>query len=183
MRGLKIDRLRKAILDFISRVEDPAEYIALVQFYDQIKVKIELEAFGKTEQHWNNEVKDLSPRGDTALYDAVAHAVAMLEDIGSQERANIIIALTDGEDTHSRRSIGDAVSRIKSASVDITFIGLAYGKGTRYLLPPNNSRKPHYDLQALKILAAAGNEHGRALEATPENISETFRSLTKWFQD
>ena len=172
MEGLKIDRLRKAILDFISRVEDPAEYIALVQFYDRIKVKIELEAFGKTEQHWNNEVKDLRHGGGTALYDAVAHAVAMLEDIGSQERANMIIALTDGEDTHSRRSIGDAVSRIKSASVDITFIGLAYGKGTVY-----------YDLQALKNLAAAGNEHSRALEATPENISETFRSLTKWFQD
>ena len=172
MRGLKIDRLRKAILDFISGVEDPAEYIALVEFDGRIQVKIELEAFGKTEQHWNNEVKDLKPRGDTALYDAVAHAVDMLEDIGSQERANIIIALTDGEDTDSRRSIGDAVSRIKSASVDITFIGLAYGKGTG-----------DYDLQALKNLAAAGNEHSRALEATPENISETFRSLTKWFQD
>ena len=56
--------------------------------------------------------------------------------------------------------------------MDITFIGLAYG---RY--------SDAYDLQALGQLAADGREHSRALEATPENRSDTFRLLTKWFQD
>ena len=95
----------------------------------------------------------------------------MLEDIGSQERANIIIVLTDGEDNYSRYSLSYAVSKIEQAPVEIILFGLAYGDFG------------DYDLRVLEELAAAGDDRGWASVATPDATNEAFQSLTEWFQD
>ena len=173
MEGIKINRVREAILDFIDLVEDPVEYIALVGFNDDVKEVIELDSVGSTEGRWCNASGRIAAEGGTSLYDAVAYALDMLEGIGNPERSNIIIALTDGEDTDSRYSLEQVTRRIEEASVEITFIGLAYREG----------QGGDYNLGVLEQLAAAGNAEEWALEATPTNVRETFRFLTKWFQD
>ena len=164
--------LQKAILDFVNLVQDPVEYIALVEFNDRVEVVIELDSFGATETRWEPAANQLRAGGETSLYDAVADSIGILEGIGNTERSNIIIALTDGEDTDSRHSLNGVIRMIEDASVEITFIGLAYkGDGD------------NYNLNVLKRLAVAGNAAEWAMEATPGNVSEIFRSLTKWFQD
>ena len=125
MEGDKIVKLRAAILDFISRVEDPAEYIALIDFDSDIDVAIELDSFGATEGLWSAAVGRLDSEGGTALYDAVAYAVDLLEGIGSQDRSNVIIALTDGVDGGSGRTLDQVIAEIEGASVQITLFGLA----------------------------------------------------------
>ncbi len=171
MEGSKIAKLQTAIMDFVNRVEDPLEYIALIGFDDSVEVEIELQPFGATENLWPGKVANLCSGGDTALYDAVAYAVDLLNDIGSQERANIIIVLTDGEDTDSRHSLSSVVSKIEQAPVNIILFGLAYGD------------IGDYDLRILEELAAAGDGRGRASVATPDATNEAFQSLTEWFQD
>ena len=171
MGGSKIVKLRAAIMDFINRIEDPLEYIALIKFYDSIEVVIELDSFGATEHLWTDKVAGLRSDGGTALYDAVAHAADLLEDIGSQERSNIIIVLTDGEDTSSQLTLCNAFSKIENASVKIILFGLAYGD------------RGEYDLEVLEQLAAAGDERGWASVATPDATNAAFQSLTEWFQD
>ena len=171
MRGAKIVKLRAAIMGFINRIEDPLEYIALIEFHSHVQGVIELESFGATEPLWSQKVAALRSRGKTALYDAVAHAVDLLEDIGSQERTNIIIVLTDGVDKGSHLGLSDAVSKIEESSVNIVFFGLAYGDSGEY------------NLEVLEQLAAAGDERGWASVATPDATNAAFQSLTGWFQE
>ena len=171
MEGNKITKLQTVIMDFVNRVEDPLEYIALIGFDSRVEVEIELQPFGATGNLWPCKVANLRSGGQTALYDAVAYAVDLLEDIGSQERANIIIVLTDGEDTDSLHSLSSVVSKIEQAPVNIILFGLAYGD------------IGDYDLRVLEELAAAGDDRGWASVATPDATNEAFRSLTGWFQD
>ena len=171
MRGDKIAKLQAAIMDFIHRIADPLEYIALIGFASRVEVEIELQPFGTTENLWPCKVAGLRTRGDTALYDAVAHAVDLLVDIGSQERSNIIIVLTDGEDNESRLSLSAVVSKIEQAPINIIVFGLAYGESG------------DYDLRVLEKLAAAGDNRGWASVATPDATNAAFQSLTGWFQD
>ena len=171
MQGSKIVKLRAAIMDFINRIEDPLEYIALIEFDSIVEIVIELDSFGATEHLWADEVADLRADGETALYDAVVYAANLLEDIGALERSNIIIVLTDGEDTDSRLSLCNTLSKIEEASVKIILFGLAYGD------------KGEYDLEVLEQLAAAGDKRGWASVATPDATNTAFQSLTEWFQD
>ena len=158
-------------MDFVNRIDDPLEYIALIRFDTRVKVEIELQSFGATENLWPCKVAGLRTRGHTALYNAVAHAVDLLVDIGSQERSNIIIVLTDGEDNRSRLSLSDVVSKIEQAPINIIVFGLAYGESG------------DYDLRVLEKLAAAGDDRGWASVATPDATNAAFQSLTGWFQD
>ena len=171
MRGEKIAQLRAAIMDFVNRIEDPLEYIALIAFNNRVEVELELEPFGETQHTWADRVADLRAGGGTALYDAVAYAVDLLEGIGSQERSNIIVVLTDGVDVDSSLTLGGVISKIEQASVNIILFGLAYGD-TR-----------DYDLLALHLLVAAGDDRGWAWAATPDATNAAFQSLTGWFQD
>ena len=132
-----------------------------------------MDSVGATEGRWCNALGRIAADGYTSLYDAVAYALDMLGGIGNPERSNIIIALTDGEDGGSRYTLEQVTRRIEEASVEITFIGLAYREG----------QGGDYNLGVLEQLAAAGNAEEWALEATPSNVRETFRFLTKWFQD
>ena len=116
MEDDKIVKLQAAIMDFVHRIEDPLEYIALIRFDTRVEVEIELQPFSATENLWPCKVAGLRTRGHTALYDAVAHAVDLLVDIGSQERSNIIIVLTDGENNRGRLSLSDVVSKIEPSS-------------------------------------------------------------------
>ena len=158
-------------MDFVHRIDDPLEYIALIKFGSRVEVEIELQPFDATENLWPCKVAGLRTRGDTALYDAVAHAVDLLVDIGSPERSNIIIVLTDGEDNESRLSLSAVVSKIEQAPINIIVFGLAYGDSG------------DYDLRVLEKLAAAGDNRGWASVATPDATNEAFQSLTGWFQD
>ena len=171
MRGEKIAQLRAAIMDFVNRIEDPLEYIALIAFNSRVEVELELEPFGETQHTWADRVADLRADGGTVLYDAVAYAVDLLEGIGSQERSNIIVVLTDGVDEHSSLTLGGVISKIEQASVNIILFGLAYGD------------IGDYDLLALHLLVAAGDDRGWAWVATPDATNAAFQSLTGWFQD
>jgi Ca-activated chloride channel family protein len=64
---------------------------------------------------------DLQFGNPTRLYDAIDESVQLLEGV---EGRKVVLAFTDGDDTASRRSMGDALDRAKANEVMIYAIGL-----------------------------------------------------------
>ena len=93
----------------------------------------------------------------------------MLEEVGSRDRANIIIAMTDGEDSDSSLSLSGVVSQIENSTVPLRLYGLAYGGSSGS------------NLSVLEQMAAVGNSGGRAFYATPEGTRLLFEFLTDLF--
>ena len=169
MDGPKIREVKRTALDFFINVSDPAEYIGLLDFDDDVRVVVELSARGSVSQaDWERAVNSLDSNGGTAFYDGVVYAIDMLEEIGSRERVNIILALTDGADSDSRMSLSDVISRLEQATVPITLYALAYGGSGGY------------DKGVLDELARAGGTI-RSIEGTPEGTEQLFIVLASVF--
>ena len=171
MEGEKITKLRSAVLEFVSRVDDPGEYIGLIDFDDDVEEVIPLGPFGTGLGPWNDAVEQLDGDGGTALFDAVAHAVTVLEGQGAPDRTNIIIALTDGNDQDSLQTADEVISELQGASVPVILYALAYGEDA--------ASGSDYDLEVLERLAEATG--GVAYPATPEDLERLFTLLSTLF--
>ena len=169
MDGAKIQEVKRTALDFFGNVTDPAEFVALLDFDDHVREVIELSARGSiTDAEWENAVATLDSDGGTAFYDAVVYAVDMLEEIGARDRVNIIIALTDGEDSDSRASFSDAIAKLEGATVPITLFTVAYGGSGGY------------NKNVLDQLAIAGGSI-RSIPGDPESTEQLFIVLATVF--
>ena len=171
MDGEKIEQLKSSILEFVGRVDDPGEYIGLIDFDDDIEEVIPLGPFGVSLDPWNHAVEQLDGAGGTAFFDAVSHAINVLEMQGAPGRVNIIIALTDGVDQDSLRSASDVISELQGASVPVVLFALAYGE--------DGASGTDYDLAVLEQLAEATD--GVAYVATPEDLERLFTLLATIF--
>ena len=171
MEGEKIEQLKSSVLEFIRRVDDPGEYIGLIDFDDDVGEVVPLGPFGTDPGRWNDAVERLDGDGGTAFFDAVSHAITVLETRGAPDRTNIIIALTDGNDQDSLRTASQVVSELRGASVPVILYALAYGDDA--------SSGGDYDLAVLERLAEATG--GAAYRATPEDVERLFTLLATIF--
>ena len=165
MEGEKIESLRSSLLDFVGRIDDAGEYVGLIDFDDVITETIPLGPFGTDLGPWDRAVAGLDGDGGTAFYDAVSHAISVLESEGASGRANIIIALTDGFDEDSRLTDSEVISQLRDASVPVLLFALAYGD--------------EYDLPVLTRMAESTG--GVAYPATPEDLERLFALLSTLF--
>ena len=169
MEGEKIQELKRTALDFFVNVNHPAEFIGLLDFDDDVREVVELSARGSvSDADWERAVASLDSDGGTAFYDAVVYAVDMLEEVGSKERVNIIIALTDGEDSESRLGLGDAITALQEATVPISLYTVAYGGSG------------DYNKGVLDQLAATGGTI-RSIPGSPESTEQLFIVLATVF--
>ena len=166
MEGEKIAKLRETAIGFYDLIDDPAEYVSLLDFDDTTKVVFDLTAKGSIgRSEWEDAVAGLDSDGGTALYDAVSHAVGMLEEVGAHDRLNLIIALTDGGDSDSHISLSEVLSQIEGASVNVTLVAIGFGD------------RGAYDLDVLNELAIAGSTRGAAIEEEGD-IDRMFTTLS-----
>lgn len=70
-----------------------------------------------------NAIPRTVPTGGTALYDAVYTGTLQFNTRQGQSK-NVLIALTDGKDTNSQKSLAQAIAQAQSAGVAIYTIGL-----------------------------------------------------------
>ena len=171
MEGEKIEQLKSSVLEFVRRVDDPGEYIGLIDFDDDVEEVVPLGPFGADLGRWNDAVARLDGDGGTAFFDAVSQAITVLETQGAPDRTNIIIALTDGNDQDSLRTASQVVSELQGASVPVILYALAYGDDA--------ASGGDYDLAVLERLAEATG--GAAYRATPEDVERLFTLLATIF--
>ena len=167
MEGEKIETLKRSVLEFVSRVDDPGEFVGLMDFDDGFREAIPMGPMGTDLAVWEDAVSALDGEGGTAFYDAVIRAVSVLESDGAPDRTNIIIALTDGADQDSFQSLNDAVTALQQSSAPILMFAIAYGE-------PGD-----YDLDTLETLADATG--GAAYTATPVDLDRLYTLLSTIF--
>ncbi|MBI3050723.1 MAG: VWA domain-containing protein [Acidobacteria bacterium] len=112
-----LDRLQAAAEQFILRML-PADRGQVGSFSDKIQFS---GTFTKDRDDLIFALKDLQFGNPTRLYDATYESIAMLKDV---EGRKVVLVFTDGDDTASRRDMGDVLDRAKNDEVMIYAIGL-----------------------------------------------------------
>jgi Ca-activated chloride channel family protein len=114
----KIDRAKEAVVEFF-KTANPQDEFFVVSFSDQPEL---LSDFTNSVEDIQSRMVLASPKGRTALMDAIYLAVAKLRNAKYDRKALLIIS--DGGDNHSRYTEGEINSLIKEADVQIYAIGL-----------------------------------------------------------
>jgi Ca-activated chloride channel family protein len=112
-----LDLLKQATEQFLIRMlrTDKAQVGA---FSDKIQFS---GTFTSDRDDLIGALKDLQYGNPTRLYDAIDESIQLLKDV---EGRKVVVVFTDGDDTASRRSLGDALDSARQHEVMIYSIGL-----------------------------------------------------------
>ncbi len=112
-----LDRLQAAAEQFLLRML-PEDKGQVGSFSDKIQFS---GTFTSDRDDLIFALEDLQFGNPTRLYDATYESIAMLDGV---EGRKVVLVFTDGDDTASRRSMGDALERARNDEVMIYAIGL-----------------------------------------------------------
>jgi Ca-activated chloride channel homolog len=112
-----LDRLKQATEQFLIRML-PADRAQVGAFSDKIQFS---GTFTSDRDDLIGALRDLQFGNPTRLYDAVYESIDMLGDL---EGRKVVVAFTDGDDTASRRGLGDTLDYAREKEVMIYSIGL-----------------------------------------------------------
>ena len=117
---------RNSIVRFLEQ-GDPGDEYFLITFNDRTAV---VQDYTSRSENIQNEISITSPKGRTALYDAIYLGLDKIRDAGNDKKALIVI--TDGEDNRSRYTFSEVKEFAKESDVQIYVIGergeLGYGR-------------------------------------------------------
>jgi VWFA-related protein len=117
MQGEPLEHARSAVRVLLDRME-PRDRGALVSFGQTVQVVQDLT---DNRDALHQAVDGLVARGDTALYDGTAQAIALAAGQPLGRRA--VVVITDGEDTHSRQSLDDVIGKARETTTPVSVIG------------------------------------------------------------
>jgi Ca-activated chloride channel family protein len=112
-----LELLKNATEQFLLRML-PADKGQVGAFSDKIQFS---GTFTSNRDELIGSMGDLQFGNPTRLYDAIDESITLLEDV---EGRKVVLAFTDGDDTASRRGLGDALDHAKAKEVMIYAIGL-----------------------------------------------------------
>jgi VWFA-related protein len=119
MEGDKIRAARSALDRLLEALDDPGDEFFLYQFANDSTLL----------QEWTSDRRAVSralgratPRGDTAMYDAIAEAVPMAAR--GRNRKKALILISDGNDTSSLTRISELRRMIRESEVLVYAIGI-----------------------------------------------------------
>lgn len=156
--GGKLDSAKAAAHQFVERMR-PSDQTGLIAFNTQVQTVQDLTS---EQGALHTAIDSLQGSDDTAMYNALIHALDALQGVGGRKA---IIVLTDGLDNSSQWSQADVLERVQAQGASISTVGL----GT-----PGGDRMSGIDQPGLQDLAAqAGGQYGYA---------EDEASLTQLYQ-
>lgn len=119
MMGAKWDAAQNALFRLLAELLDPADEIFLYRFSDQPILV----------QNWTTDRRDLrralerlTPRGQTAMYDAVAESIPLAQS--GKHRKKALVVISDGNDTSSDTPLAELKQLIREAEVLVYAIGI-----------------------------------------------------------
>lgn len=159
----KIDDVRDALEHFIAGVRADDE-VTLLRFSDDVEVVAT--GTGADRGRLRRAVSDLTPRGSTALYDAIGAGVEYA--MRGKHRKKVVIVLSDGNDTSSSRSRQEAATAVRQSEVLLYALGIGHGErgsfghGAGHGAP---GRADRIDGEILKAVAEPSGGRAWVLEA------------------
>ena len=137
MEGEKMDAAREALDRFLFELLGPDDEIFIYRFsYEPTLVH----GWTSDRDSLSRELRRIRPRGGTALYDAVAEAIPMVEEGSHRKKAVVIIS--DGNDTNSETDERDVRRLIRESEVLVYAIGIDGDSGPRVTVGRPTSRSP-----------------------------------------
>ena len=137
MAGEKMTRAREALERFTGALLDRRDEVFLTRFGD---TPVTVGGWTHDATQVMHSLGAVTPRGGTALYDAVATAVPMAA--AGQYRKRAIVLISDGQDTSSRTGARQARDLILDTDVVVFAIGLDASRSGAEAMEPPVARRP-----------------------------------------
>ncbi len=102
MRGSKIEGMKEAAVQFVQQMGDE-DRISIIEFYSSPEVVVNNALIGEDRDIVTEVITNMEPGGDTTLFDAIGDGGTMIAAAASPEASNVMIVLSDGQDTASER--------------------------------------------------------------------------------
>lgn len=111
-----------AALTFLDHLQDGRDQLGVIAFDDQSTTLGRLRLLDDTiRTDLQGRIRRLTAEGGTAYYDAVYQAVDLLSGTAGRK---VVLALTDGIDEHSSRTVSSAIEQAQDDNVVLYTIGL-----------------------------------------------------------
>lgn len=123
MAGGRLDRAKVAAAKFIEMLR-PDDLVEVLSFSDRANMEY---ALGLSHEQATRSLTELSASGMTGLYEAVLVALRDLERAPRHRTAdylNVMIVLSDGDDTRSRLGFDELIEQVRRSGVLIYTISL-----------------------------------------------------------
>jgi Ca-activated chloride channel family protein len=165
MAGAPLDRAKAAAAAFIASL-GPDDLVEVISFNDTADIRYRLGA-----DHYlaRLSLNDLWSTGMTALYQTVLASVRGLER-AQQDRSieyrNVVIALTDGENTRGRLAFDDMLDAVRRSGVIVYTVSLRTERRHRSVVP------------GWQMAQLAHDTGGRALAVRdPEDLTGMYQEI------
>jgi len=159
MVGSKLAAACEAIRRFCARPQSTATAVGLVTFDRTAVVTVPVQPLAQATQNIELAIRSVRAGGNTALFDAVAVAVAELHRAAGMGHMRVVLLLTDGAENSSRKTFSEA--RIELDAADVTVFAIAYGADA--------------DEATLRRLAG---DSGLVVTASPRDVEEIYAALS-----
>jgi Ca-activated chloride channel homolog len=170
MTGDKIEQVRDAASKFLDNMPKQNR-VGLTIFNDQIQKLTEPGLVERVAPEIKGHLAAMQANGDTSLYDTI---IATLDEMQSaaptdgEDRIRAIMVLSDGQDTASKASLNDVLTRIsqaRSGRNPILIIPVAYGADA--------------DIAALNSIAQASST--KVQSGDPKDIQKLLEIISSYF--
>lgn len=118
MRGAPMTNAKKAARTFVDAMR-ASDRVAVVAFSTKA---VTVAGLTKDRRRLARAIASLQSSGQTAVNDALFAATRLLKSPGKDSTA--IVLLSDGQDTSSERSLGDALKAVRKAGTPVYAVGL-----------------------------------------------------------
>jgi Ca-activated chloride channel family protein len=161
-----LDLLKQATEQFILRML-PADKGQVGAFSDKIQFSGE---FTNDRDDLVAALKDLQFGNPTRLYDAIDASIDMLKNV---EGRKIVLVFTDGDDTASRKGMGDVLDRARASETMIYAIGLE----SEFPIGPGRMQRTRPDRGLRKLADETGGGYFELKKTT--ELAPTFTRVAQ----
>ena len=138
MAGEKFEHAQAALERFLFDLLDADDEVFLYRFSTDTYLE---QGWTKDKNLISRALRRISPRGGTALYDAVAQAVPMADNGSNRKKA--VLVISDGNDTNSETHISELKQLVRQTEVLVYAIGIdGRGEVTGVFRPPVIAPRP-----------------------------------------
>jgi Ca-activated chloride channel family protein len=161
-----LDLLKQATEQFILRLL-PADKGQVGAFSDKIQFSGE---FTNDRDDLVAALKDLQFGNPTRLYDAIDASIDMLEKV---EGRKIVLVFTDGDDTASRKGMGDVLDKARATETMVYAIGLE----SEFPIAPGRMQRTRPDRGLRKLADETGGGYFELKKTT--ELAPTFTRVAQ----
>jgi len=133
MRGPRIERARDNLLKIFDEYIEDEDHLSMITFDHSTTEIFPLQEVGASRERLRREASDACHvQGGTAFYDALIKSSQSFKD-GLPESQQWIIAITDGADQHSKKTLEQALTEVQASpgKPNLIIVGIELGSSIK----------------------------------------------------